>query len=228
MYLSTKQAKELGKANMKLQWGASLLILVIYAGLMVCGNAIPVLGGIVVAGALSYGLTYVYYHASLGKKIEYWDIFKGFENEFGDNFLAGLLIGVFTTLWSLLFVIPGIVKSYAYSMTFYVLMKEPELDAMEAIHKSCEIMKGHKMRLFMIDLSFLGWTILEVLTAGLVGIYSQPYKHHTKMVFFNNVYDNYNNNVEAEPVYDKTAQTNGIDPSLIVDVEPVEEKENNN
>jgi len=189
MKITIKQAKENGKENLRFQWGASLLILVIYTALLACGNIIPLIGSLLILGPLNYGLNYVYYHASQKEKINYWDIFKGFENEFGENFLSQLLVALFTLLWSLLFLIPGIVKGYSYSMTMYLLMREPELDALGAIDKSRQMMKGNKMRLFFFNLSFLGWDILTVLTCGLLAIYTAPYKQHAKTLIFNDIYD---------------------------------------
>ena len=216
MHISNSEIKLLGKKNMKVQWGASLLAIILHAVLLACGNVIPVLGAIAIAGSPEFGLTYVFYDASKGEKINCWDLFKGFEIDFGETFLAAILMGIYTFLWTLLFIVPGIIKAYSYSMTYYLMVREPNLGASEAITKSREYMKGNKARLFLLDLSFIGWDILVGLTAGLLAVYVAPWQKHAKMVFFNDIYDR-KNGVETEPV-----NTVNIDPEfVIIDENPV-------
>lgn len=98
----------------------------------------------------------------------------------GRTVLTMFLQALFTALWSLLFVIPGIVKAYAYRLTPYLLTDHPELTGTEAITLSRQMMKGHKWRAFVLDLSFLGWILLSVLTLGILTIfYVGPYMNAT-------------------------------------------------
>ena len=108
-----------------------------------------------------------------GKKIEL--VIQGFKRSFVNSFLAVLLTGIFTFLWSLLFIIPGIIKSLAYAMTPYIIAENPDIDAMKAIEMSQEMMKGHKMELFMLHLSFIGWYILGMITFGVGMFFLLPY-----------------------------------------------------
>ena len=78
---------------------------------------------------------------------------------------------LFTFLWSLLFVIPGIVKAYSYALTPYILAKYPEVQAKEALKVSMKIMDGKKAELFVLHLSFIGWAMLAGITFGLLGIF---------------------------------------------------------
>ena len=96
-------------------------------------------------------------------------------------------MAVFTFLWSLLLVIPGIIKAYAYSMSFYILADNPELTASEALAKSQSLMRGHKMELFILELSFIGWFFLIGLTFGLAAIYVAPYMEATMANFYNSI-----------------------------------------
>mgnify|MGYP001127432324 CR=1 FL=1 len=89
------------------------------------------------------------------------DRFGGFSN-FSNNMVAGILVPIFTFLWSLLFFIPGIVKSFSYAMTFYILNDHPEYSATQAITESRKMMHGHKGELFVLYLSFLGWDLLSL------------------------------------------------------------------
>ena len=217
--MTTAQIKKLGKANMKLQWGASLVALIIYSALIACATVIPVVGNIIVIGPLTFGLYLIYHLASKGEKIEYWNLFKGFETAFGETFLAQVLVSIYTFLWSLLLIVPGIIKTYAYSMTIYLQVREPGLEAQEAIKKSQEYMKGYKMKMFCLDLSFLGWDILEVLTCGLLMVYVEPWKMHSKMALFNEIYDK-KNAVDVEVVEATTYETSEpmkVDPKFVVE-----------
>ncbi|WP_026517480.1 DUF975 family protein [Butyrivibrio sp. MC2021] len=104
---------------------------------------------------------------------------EGF-NEYGRVFITLFLRDLFITLWSCLFVIPGIVKSYSYRMVPYILKDYPELSATEVITKSRQMMTGYKWKAFVLDLSFLGWFILSALTCGILAIfYTNPYYFNT-------------------------------------------------
>ena len=94
--------------------------------------------------------------------------------------LTMFLRDLFTTLWSLLLVVPGIVKHYEYLMVPYIIAENPAMDYKEAFQISKQMMDGEKMEAFIMDLSFLGWDILTVITCGMVGIfYASPYKQAT-------------------------------------------------
>ena len=103
-------------------------------------------------------------------------------------FVNVLLTSIFTGLWSLLFIIPGIVKSYSYAMTFYILedmhKAGKEVGVTEAITKSRQMMKGHKFQLFVLDLSFIGWGILATLALGIGWLWLVPYIQTTKAEFY--------------------------------------------
>ena len=100
------------------------------------------------------------------------------------NFWGNFLRFFFTALWSLLFVIPGIVKSLAYAMTAYILEDYPELSANKAIDLSQEMMKGHKYDLFYLYLSFFGWYLLSMLTLGIGLLWLIPYAQTAQASFY--------------------------------------------
>ena len=90
------------------------------------------------------------------------------------------LRGLFLTLWTLLFIVPGFIKCYSYRMVPYILADDPNIGGTEAITLSRRMMNGHKWNAFVLDLSFLGWHILSLLTLGLLGIFFvQPYQLST-------------------------------------------------
>lgn len=96
-----------------------------------------------------------------------------------------ILIYVYVFLWSLLFIIPGIVAAYRYSMAYYALMNDPSLSASQALAVSKQITRGHKMELFTLDLSFIGWSFLCAMTFGILNIWIMPYMETTKAHAFN-------------------------------------------
>lgn len=107
------------------------------------------------------------------------EIGYGFQ-DWGRNVWTMFLRDLFTCLWGLLFVIPGIVKHYSYQLVPYLMAEDPTLRGTDAITLSRKLMRGHKWRAFVLDLSFLGWLILSGLTAGLLGIfYVNPYIYAT-------------------------------------------------
>ena len=94
--------------------------------------------------------------------------------------LVMFLKDLFVSLWSLLFVIPGIIKSYEYRMIPYLLAENPGMDRTEAFAKSKEMMNGEKWNAFVLDLSFIGWVILSIFTLGILAIfYVNPYIYQT-------------------------------------------------
>ena len=111
------------------------------------------------------------------------DLFSQFDN-FGKGFLQNFLRGLFVFLWSLLFIIPGIVKSYAYSMTPFILTEHPEMTANEAITASRELMNGHKGELFWLDLTFIGWSLLCAFTLGIGNLFLNPYMNASRAAFY--------------------------------------------
>ena len=99
--------------------------------------------------------------------------------------LAQLLMNLFITLWSLLFVIPGIVAAFAYSQTIFIMLDNPQISPLEAIGASKQLMRGHKFEYFTLQLSFLGWAYLSIFTFGLLGIWLNPYMQVTMANYYN-------------------------------------------
>ena len=107
------------------------------------------------------------------------------------NVLAMLLMYVFVVLWSLLLIVPGIVKSLSYAMTPYIIKDNPELSPNQAINLSMKMMKGYKLKLFWLTLSFIGWIFLCVLTLGIGLLWVMPYMQTTMAAFYEEVKNDY-------------------------------------
>lgn len=115
-----------------------------------------------------------------GDRAEYGDIVYSFKNSYLNAVKTLFLRGLFTYLWSLLLVIPGIIKSYEYRMIPYLLAEYPQMESREAFARSKEMMRGNKWSAFVLDLSFIGWYFLAGCTCGIVGVfYSAPYQNLT-------------------------------------------------
>ena len=101
--------------------------------------------------------------------------------------IANLLVTLYTVLWMLLFIIPGIVAAFRYSMTFYILAENPELSASEAINRSKELMDGNKWRFFCLGVSFIGWIILTLFTLGIGNLFLNPYMQAAHAAFYRDI-----------------------------------------
>lgn len=149
-----------------------LPIIAILVVLILCiGLAYTILlGNVMTVGAAGWLLRFVRGETpSVGELFACFRIYK-------PSVMAMLLRDVYLFLWSLLFLIPGIVKGYAYSMVPYVIYENPNLTAKQAIVLSCKLTDGYKWDLFILDLSFLGWNLLSAFTGGILGIlYVFPY-----------------------------------------------------
>lgn len=101
--------------------------------------------------------------------------------------MAELLQTVYVVLWSLLFIIPGIIASYSYAMTGYILAENPNMVPSEAIERSKEMMEGNRWRLFCIQFSFIGWSLLCTLTLGIGNLWLTPYRQAASAAFYREV-----------------------------------------
>lgn len=107
--------------------------------------------------------------------ISYSRLFDGF-SDYVRIFLAMLLKSIYILLWALLLIIPGLIKEYSYAMTEFILKDNPDMSGEEAICESMRLMQGHKMQLFLLDLSLIGWLILSILTLGIGMLFLYPYR----------------------------------------------------
>ena len=140
-----------------------LLAILMGVGLVLLLWAIVIL---VIGGATTLG--YAKYNLNLvdDKNPKLKDIFSQYDR-LGTGFGMQFFRGLFTFLWSLLFVIPGIIASYSYYMTPFILCERPDMTSREAIRESKELMRGNKWRLFCLEISFIGW---ELLASGVMGV----------------------------------------------------------
>ncbi len=165
-----------------------VMSLIVFMILTACA-IILVIGSIatfIVVPAFSLSFCMIYLKLTKNEEIMIGDLFLGFSAT-GKAVWLKIITSFFIFLWSCLFVIPGIIKQYSYAMGFYILAENPELTAREALARSKEIMRGHKMELFILQLSFIGWYFLVGITFGLASIYVAPYINATTANFYNTI-----------------------------------------
>lgn len=136
-----------------------------------------------IGGTLQLGFARFLLKQQRGEKPEFNDLFSGFDR-FGTGFAQRFLRSLYVILWSLLLIIPGIMAGYSYAMTPFILEDHPELSAGEAISRSKDMMEGHKMDLFILSLTFIGWDILAGLTWNLGHLALNPYKNAAYAAFY--------------------------------------------
>lgn len=166
--------KEAAKARVKNIIWSLLGFNLIWSVLAAATNVAALICTLVFLGPITAGMIIASIAAYRDEPVPFSLYFSGFKN-FGKYFAANFLLGLYWMLWSVLLVIPGIIKCYSYALTWYLLADNPQLGANEAITKSRELMNGRKMDLFLLDLSFIGWHLLGILTLGLGYIYVTPY-----------------------------------------------------
>jgi len=141
-----------------------------------------IIGGSVELGYRKYTLNIVD-----GADAQFKDLFSYIKPMLIEGFLLQLLMDLFTILWALLLVIPGIIKSYSYCMAPFILAEHTDMKPKEAIQRSKELMNGNKWRLFCLEFSFIGWHILGGLTAGVLELWINPYEQISRAAFYRQI-----------------------------------------
>ncbi len=143
---------------------------------------------IAVACLLTLGSVSYFLKVSRNEKVSFSELFSK-TNLCFLFFGVTIMVAVFTSLWTLLLIIPGIIATYKYSMVNFIMIDNPEIGVFEAIKRSKEMMNGHKLDYFILHLSFLGWALLSALTFGLLLFYVAPYMNVTCANFYNSIKD---------------------------------------
>jgi len=134
---------------------------------------------------ITIGLVWAWIDLSRGKRISFEHLMEPYKTMFGKSILVAVLQGLFLFLWTLLFIVPGIIKSFSYMLTYHILRDEPELSPLQAITKSRRMMNGHKAEALVLGLSFIGWILLGVVTLFIGFLWIAPYMSVTYAHFYN-------------------------------------------
>lgn len=158
-----------------------ILIIAIVGMALIAGVVVFIIGSIVGTGYAKYNIELVNYNEpSIGVLFKYFKHAK-------TQIIANLLVMLRVFLWSLLFIIPGIIAAYSYAMVPYILAENPNLTPKEVLKLSKEMMKSNKWRFFCLGLSFIGWYLLCILTLGIGYIFLAPYVVAANACFYKDI-----------------------------------------
>lgn len=168
--------------------------------LAVWGSVASILGVVqfVIGGTIQLGYAQYLLKQHDGADCQFNDLFSQFQR-FGQGFAQHFLRVLYTVLWTLLFIIPGIIKNFSYAMTPFIMAENPDMTASEAITASKEMMDGHKADLFFLNLSFIGWELLNILTLGIGSLWLNPYMNAAHAAFYRNLKASYSANQVETP-----------------------------
>ena len=173
----------------------------VIVGLIALGSILALAYTILVANVIEYGTSITFLKLVRERNIVFETMFSGFK-DYGRVVATIFLRNLFIFLWSLLLIIPGIIKAYAYSMTEYLIADNPDLDALGAITKSKEMMRGWKGKLFLLDLSLIGWWFLCLFTCGIGFLWLGAYFKTNRANFYQELSGAAEEEIEPEPSED--------------------------
>ena len=181
--------RSIARESLSGNWLNAILASLIFCGVAsVASSAYGVV--FVIMGALVFGL-YLYFLTLTRESIGDFNLlFKAFSFSgqnlglFGKTLGVYLLMSLYVFLWTLLLIVPGIIATYSYRIALYLLIDDPEIGVSEALRKSKEMMNGYKAKLFYLDLSFIGWVLLCILTLGIGLLWLNPYMLTSQAIFY--------------------------------------------
>lgn len=189
--MTRSEAKRIALSNLKGRWGYALISLLIFAILTSVGSFAYLI--ILFSTSLTIGISSIFIGISKKDQNDYGRLFDGFKDgAVGQRIILSILKSIFIALWTLLFVIPGIVKTYSYGLAELISYRHPEYTWKECLQESEKRMKGHKMQLFIFDLSYILWYVLAMCTCGLLLLYVTPYYNAARIEYIHhNIYSLY-------------------------------------
>lgn len=180
--MNRKQAKKLALDTLKNRWGEAIVVSLLYGIILSALSALLGVGGLLFGSILLIGYYTILIEASINKKFNIEKIVSGLNGDtLANRIVLSVIKNLYIFLWSLLFIIPGIIKSYAYALAEFIAMENPEMSASDCLRLSQERMDGHKKELFLLDLSFIGWLILCMFTFGIGYLFLAPYMAQTRI-----------------------------------------------
>ena len=168
------------------KWGMAVVATLVYGVISGVLSFIPFVSWIatlLVSLPLAYGFVIMLLNVVRGSDVKLDTMSEGFK-DYGRILGTMLLSSVYQFLWMLLLIIPGVIKGYSYALTPYLLKDHPELKFNAAIEESMRLMSGNKMRLFLLDLSFIGWFLLGLITFGIAFLWVTPYWNTARAAFY--------------------------------------------
>jgi uncharacterized membrane protein len=189
---ASHEFRALARAQLKGSWIDAVITALIFSVILSAASFVFGIGTLIVGGPLCLGFYGYFLNKARGQSVKFENLFDGF-SRFIPSLVLYLLYSLFICLWSLLFVIPGLIKQLSYSMCFYIMRDNPEIGANEAITRSKKMMNGNKMKLFCLYLSFIGWFILACFTFGIGFLWFIPYVSLAEANFYEELKKNQQN-----------------------------------
>ena len=173
------------------KWNEAALAYFLFSLVVGALNSVGGIGMFILGGPLYLGYAMFIDKIYRGGRPNIPTIFKGFNDKIGNAILLGLVSQIYLILWSMLFIIPGIIKSFSYSMIYFIQMDNPDMYYEDVITRSRKIMDGNKGRLFCLYFSYIGWFILSILTFGILFYWLAPKIELAKYAFYQEIKNNY-------------------------------------
>lgn len=212
MNTENKVLMQMARESLKGKWGVAIGGFALYGLVTIIIQIIPIVGGLalfIISGPLILGLMFFSLSLSRGQEVRVKQIFDGFDN-FVKALVTYLLMILYIFLWSLLLIIPGIIAGLSYSMVFFILSDNKDMKPKDVLRKSKEMMNGYKWKFFCLQLRFIGWGILSILTLGIGFLWLVPYMQ----VSFAKFYDDLKNKTIKEQVQNETVPVESIPASV--------------
>ncbi|WP_040951091.1 DUF975 family protein [Gorillibacterium massiliense] len=190
-YKTNPEIRAAARSQLTGKWGIGVLAMLINMAISLIIGAfrndlLSLFLSLLLSGPLTAGLFFVFLKIKRGRETRIPDMFQGFR-QFGPTLGLSILQGIFVFLWTLLLIIPGIIAGISYSLAYFILLDQPELNPLEALRQSKQMTKGHKGRLFLLMLSFIGWAILSTLTCGIGYLWLAPYVYTSMANFYDDL-----------------------------------------
>ncbi len=181
-----RRAREALEGNIFGNTWLFMVLVVLVTGAILSVSGIIFIGPLLLIGPISIGICSYTLHVvrNTEKKNKIDPLLDGFRGSVGNSILVGLLATIFIALWSLLFVIPGIVKAIAYSQCYFIALEHPEYDANTCITESRKMMNGHKWEYFCLQFSFIGWMIVGSFCLGVGTLWVSAYMNAANAAFY--------------------------------------------
>ena len=184
--LDNKSIRAEARNRLSGNWGQPIGVFAIYLLITVVLQNIPFVGPIAlifITGPLTLGLAIYFLNFLKDDESNLNQLFEGFKN-YGGVLVTYLLYSIYILLWTLLFIIPGIIAQMKYSQVWFIMAEDSEISGNDALMKSKKMMDGFKMQFFLLALSFFGWILLAMLTCGIGLLWVIPYMQTSYAKFY--------------------------------------------
>jgi len=170
------------------KWGKLAVVLLIFYAIDFLLDSLTYLTfiPIIILGPFTLGIYTIFLKIWRKEDFKIEEMFNGFKY-FGRALGTYLLRYIYIFLWSILLIVPGIIAAISYSMTFFILAENPNIKAADALRLSKQMMYGHKTQYFMLMLSFIGWSLLSILTFGIGFLFLYSYMTMASAIFYNQI-----------------------------------------